>query len=470
MHIALEGEILMKKNKFDSWKSLYKEVMAIVIVLFPTLIFIRAWVYQLNSLQPVGYKGKGNWLIILVYIGIYIVFFKAYGAFKIGYYKYSSVILSQILALITVHSCMTILIVLIVGDIWSIASIIGILLEITITDIICCIVLTYLFLMLYVKLFPPYQMIEIYGSHENKLKYKMATRADKYEIVKSVDISIGVENIQNMLQTYDAVLINDIPSELKNRLLKYCYLQNIRVYYTPKISDIMVKTAAEIDLFDTPLFLNRNYGITIGQRFCKRLMDIMVSVLLIVLSSPIMLITALAIKIEDGGPVFFRQERCTINGKKFMICKFRSMVVDAEKDGKSRPAGSNDDRITKVGNFIRKTRIDELPQLFNILSGDMSLVGPRPERVEHVEKYSAEIPEFVFRLKVKGGLTGYAQVYGKYNTTAYDKLKYDLMYIQNYSLKLDFQTLVMTIKVIFMKESTEGFEEEAIQKIRQENK
>ena len=194
--------------------------------------------YQLNSLQPVGYKGKGNWLIILVYIGIYIVFFKAYGAFKIGYYKYSSVILSQILALITVHSCMTILIVLIVGDIWSIASIIGILLEITITDIICCIVLTYLFLMLYVKLFPPYQMIEIYGSHENKLKYKMATRADKYEIVKSVDISIGVENIQNMLQTYDAVLINDIPSELKNRLLKYCYLQNIRVYYTPKISDI----------------------------------------------------------------------------------------------------------------------------------------------------------------------------------------------------------------------------------------
>jgi len=170
-----------------------------------------------------------------------------------------------------------------------------------------------------------------------------------------------------------------------------------------------------------------------------------------------MLITAICIIIEDHGPVFFIQERITLHDRPFMIYKFRSMIVDAEADGKARPAVADDDRITKVGRIIRKTRIDELPQLYNVLKGDMSLVGPRPERVEHVIKYTEKIPEFQYRTKVKGGLTGYAQVYGKYNTTAYDKIKLDLMYIENYSLVLDFRIVVMTIKVIFMKSSTEGF-------------
>lgn len=140
--------------------------------------------------------------------------------------------------------------------------------------------------------------------------------------------------------------------------------------------------------------------------------------------------------------------------------------MNAEKDGKSRPATDNDDRITKVGAFIRKTRIDELPQLYNILKGDMSFVGPRPERIEHIEKYCREIPEFSYRLKVKGGLTGYAQVYGRYNTTAYDKLKMDLIYIVNYSLLLDIQIILETIKIIFRKESTQGFSEEQVKDIR----
>ncbi|SCY45410.1 Sugar transferase involved in LPS biosynthesis (colanic, teichoic acid) [Lachnospiraceae bacterium XPB1003] len=178
-----------------------------------------------------------------------------------------------------------------------------------------------------------------------------------------------------------------------------------------------------------------------------------------------MLITAIAIKIEDHGPVFFRQERVTKDGKHFMILKFRSMIVDAEKDGKSHPAGEKDPRITKVGNFIRATRIDELPQILNILKGDMSIVGPRLERWEHVEQYTKEIQEFPLRLKVKGGLTGYAQVYGKYNTNALDKLKLDLMYIENYSLLLDFQIICETVRVIFQKESTEGFDAEAAKEL-----
>jgi len=158
--------------------------------------------------------------------------------------------------------------------------------------------------------------------------------------------------------------------------------------------------------------------------------------------------------------VFFTQERVTIDGKKFKIYKFRSMIVDAEKDGHSIPATDNDPRITPVGKIIRKTRFDEFPQLINIIKGDMSIVGPRPERVEHVEEYAKEMPEFRYRTKVKAGLTGYAQIYGKYNTTAYDKLKLDMMYIENYSLRLDFQLIIMTVKVLFMKESTEGFDDD----------
>ena len=167
--------------------------------------------------------------------------------------------------------------------------------------------------------------------------------------------------------------------------------------------------------------------------------------------------------------MFYRQDRVTLDGKVFSILKFRSMIVNAEKNGISQPATDRDPRITKVGRVIRATRIDELPQILNILKGDMSIVGPRPERVEHVEKYTAEIPEFEYRLKVKGGLTGYAQIYGKYNTSAYDKLRLDLMYIENYSLMLDIKLILMTVRIMLSKESTEGFDEEALaEKIREE--
>ena len=247
---------------------------------------------------------------------------------------------------------------------------------------------------------------------------------------------------------------------MRNKILKYCFDKSIRTYITPKISDIIIRSADNIHLFDTPLLLCRNNGLTFEQKFIKRLMDLVISIVILVLTSPIMLITAIAIKAYDGGPVFFKQRRCTIDAKEFDILKFRSMIVDAEKPGMVIPATDKDPRITPIGNIIRATRIDELPQLINVLKGEMSIVGPRPERIEHVQKYSEEIPEFSYRLKVKGGLTGYAQVMGKYNTTAYDKLKLDLMYIENYSIAMDIKLLLMTIKIVFKKESTEGFETE----------
>ena len=229
---------------------------------------------------------------------------------------------------------------------------------------------------------------------------------------------------------------------------------------TPKLSDILIKSSETNHLFDSPLFMLRNNGFTFEQRVVKRIMDIVISMIVLIITSPIMLVTAIMIKVYDGGPVMFRQERCTINGKVFKIHKFRSMIVDAEKNGQVIPATEKDPRITPIGSFIRKTRIDELPQMLDILEGNMSVVGPRPERVEHVKAYTEDIPEFAYRLKVKGGLTGFAQIYGKYNTTAYDKLKLDLMYIQNYSILMDIRLIFMTIKIMFMKESTEGFDAE----------
>lgn len=224
----------------------------------------------------------------------------------------------------------------------------------------------------------------------------------------------------------------------------------------PKIPDIMIKGSDQLHLFDTPILLTREYAMTIEQRVVKRLIDIVCSLLLMIVASPFMLVTAVAIKLYDGGPVFYKQMRCTRDMRTFQILKFRSMRTDAEKDGVARLAAKNDSRITPIGKFIRKVRIDELPQLFNILSGEMSFIGPRPERPEIIQQYQEDMPEFTFRTKVKAGLAGYAQVYGKYNTTPYDKLKLDLFYIENYSVWLDLKLMLLTLKILFQSESTEG--------------
>ena len=297
----------------------------------------------------------------------------------------------------------------------------------------------------------------------------MSGRRDKYRVSEIINVSEGLEALEEKIKQAENVLVYDVHSEMRNKLLKMCYEYDVRAYSTTKVSDILIRGAERIHIFDTPLLLYRNIGLTIEQRFFKRFMDIVVSLLLLILTSPFLLIAVMAIKLYDGGPVFFLQDRCTLNGKVFKIHKFRSMIVDAEKEGISVPAGEKDPRITPVGRVLRATRLDELPQLIDILVGNMSLVGPRPERVEHVEKYTEEIPEFKYRLKVRGGLTGYAQLYGKYNTSAYDKLQLDLMYIQNYSLLLDIRLILMTVKIMFMKESTEGFTEEQRKEVQEQN-
>ncbi|HPF29308.1 MAG TPA: exopolysaccharide biosynthesis polyprenyl glycosylphosphotransferase, partial [Lachnospiraceae bacterium] len=263
---------------------------------------------------------------------------------------------------------------------------------------------------------------------------------------------------EEVQKRYDALVIWDIPMAERNRLLKFCYGKSIRVYMMPKIPDVLVKGTTEMHIFDTPIYLTREYALNVEQRITKRCIDLICAVILLIITSPIMLLTAIGIKCYDWGPVLYKQIRCTMNGKEFKILKFRSMKVDAEKDGVARLAAKNDSRITPIGKFIRAVRIDELPQLVNILIGEMSFIGPRPERPQIIKEYMEEMPEFAFRMKVKAGLAGYAQVYGKYNTTPYDKLKLDLAYIENYSVWLDLKLMLLTLKIVLKPESTEGVE------------
>ena len=268
------------------------------------------------------------------------------------------------------------------------------------------------------------------------------------------------EQIEKAIDRHEVLILWNIEAERKSRILKYAYQKNRTIYVLPSVTDIILNGMEEMYFFDAPLFLKPNLALTLGQSWCKRLLDVVLAVLGLVLLSPLFLVISLGIWIYDRGPVFYRQERCTVGNRVFRIYKFRSMVVDAEKDGVARLSTQGDSRITPVGRFIRKTRLDELPQFFNVLKGDMSFVGPRPERPEIIAQYQQVFPEFAYRTRVKAGLTGYAQIYGKYNTSPYNKLKLDLFYIEHYSIWLDLKLLLQTVRIVLTKESTEGVGEE----------
>ena len=206
------------------------------------------------------------------------------------------------------------------------------------------------------------------------------------------------------------------------------------------------------------------------RKYVKRLLDIILSGCGIVILSPVYLLVALAIVLDDPGPVFFRQKRVGIHKTHFQILKFRTMRTDTPKDVPTHLLSDPTKWITKTGAFLRRTSLDELPQLFNVFKGDMSLVGPRPERESIMLEYEKELPEFYYRLKVKAGLTGYAQVYGKYNTTPYDKLKLDLFYIENYSFLLDIKLIFMTVKIFFQKEVSEGVDDRQVNALKDSGK
>ena len=463
-----ESERKRRQRKFDEIKHTLRKIEGIIEVTALTAIYYFLWYFAYDVPTMHNFSGNGKWLLMGIYAFLTLILFLYCDSFKFGHLKLTDIVISQWISILIINCVTYFQLCLIANTMLNIVPI----LILTGIDIVISFVLPYIFTVIYHQFSIPKKMVMIYGS-ENAvtLETKMNTRNDKYKIVKKISCDeFSYREIIREIGKYDAVVINDVDAKIRNDLLKYCYKNSIRTYLVPKLSDIIYSGGEEITLFDTPLKLVKGRGLSPAQRFVKRTFDLILSGIAAIPTLIITLFVAIAIKAEDRGPVFYRQKRVTKDGKTFDILKFRSMIVDAESDGKPHPATDNDDRITKVGKVIRAMRIDELPQIFNILKGDMSIVGPRPERVEHCEKYGAEIPEFEFRNKVKGGLTGFAQIYGKYNTTALDKLRLDLMYIENYSLILDIKLILMTIRIMFKKESTEGFVEVPMENEREESK
>jgi len=297
-----------------------------------------------------------------------------------------------------------------------------------------------------------------YGS-EKDLKRIQAIRhfAERFEV--TARIGNPGELLAPFVETLDgvqAVFASGIDHALQEQIAVYCMMHAKKAYFMPTLEDVIIAGAEYMPVFAEPVMKIQRAQRNTGYLATKRATDVVVSLLGLIVASPVMLATAIAIKLNDGGPVFYRQNRLTLEGRVFPILKFRSMRTDAEKDGVARLASENDSRITPVGRLIRATRIDELPQLINIFLGDMSLVGPRPERPEIAAQYEKDLPEFALRLQVRAGLTGMAQVYGRYNTDPYNKLKMDLLYINRLSFLTDFRLIFATIKILFLKESTEG--------------
>ncbi|MCM1043995.1 MAG: sugar transferase [Candidatus Gastranaerophilales bacterium] len=463
-----------KIRRMESFKRLINLGFTAGCLALEIALFAYNWLYyfQYSVVEPLrNFWFKGHLLEIAIYGVILFLFSKMYGGMRLGYLKNVEIIFSQVFATFIAN-------VLIYGELSVMAFQLftpEMFLLMMIEQTIVVIVYINIVNRVYKAMFPPRKLILIHGDRPiEDICSKFESRKDKYRIVKHEHISKGVKDLcQEILEgytegIYNAVVLWDISVERRKILLKFCYAHSIRVYMMPKITDVILMGAEELHVFDTPLLLTREYCLTMEQRFLKRATDIVFSLLLLVIASPFMLVTAIAIKLYDGGPVLYKQVRCTRNERQFYIMKFRSMRTDAEKDGVARLAQKNDDRITPIGKVIRKCRIDELPQLINILKGDMSFIGPRPERPEIIAQYVEIMPEFAYRMKVKAGLAGFAQVYGKYNTSPYDKLKLDLTYIENYSLWLDLKLMMLTLKVLLWPDSTEGVESEQVTAFKKE--
>lgn len=442
-------ELLIKYHK-----SIMLFIKALLVAAL-TCIFIDIW----QSHYPEALFSKnGNYVVVFSYILFVVVFNHLYGGFKIGIYRLHEIIYDLSLGTVFANFVMYLEMSLIARRLLNpLAMMIG-----TAIQVAVIFVCAYCANSIYFRLYPVRKMLAVFADDDEgvRLIRKVSKIPERFRIEKGVSIlRADIGEIKRLIDRYDAVLISDFDKEIKNEIIRYCYINKKRTYVLPSSIDVVLSSADSIQIFDTPVLLCRNRGLSTEQEMVKRFFDIVTSLIGLILTSPFFLLVALFIKLEDHGPVFYRQNRVTKGGKIFNIYKFRSMVVDADKDG-AKKAENDDDRITRVGRVIRPLRIDELPQLLNIFFGDMSLVGPRPERLQNVWDYTRQYPDFDMRHTVKAGLTGCAQIYGKYNTSPADKLNMDLMYIEKYSIFFDIKLIAMTLKILFLRESTEGFSSE----------
>lgn len=422
-------------------------------VVLITVPFLICWFYYYTDCIYSPFYYYGNWAVIMVFSAFYIVFARVYDAFLISQFRISEMIYSQVLAAAISDGFIYLVICLLSKRFPNVIPIFIAL----VGQLFFSAIWSLISHRLYFAMFAPKESIVVYDSktkveeliHEYGLE-------KKFHVTKTISLNQCLTDF-SVFDNIETVFLADIQSHERNIILKYCVEHNVTAYVIPRIGDLIMAGASRMHLFHCPMLRVGRYSPNPEYIIAKRIFDLVVAGIALVFLSPIMIITAVAIKSYDSGPVFYEQKRLTKDGKEFKIIKFRSMCVDAESNGIPRlSSGDTDPRITPVGRFIRKCRIDELPQLFNVIEGSMSIVGPRPERPAIAAQYEKVIPEFSLRLQAKAGLTGYAQVYGKYNTTPYNKLKMDLMYISHPSIFEDLRICFATIKILFLPDSTEG--------------
>jgi exopolysaccharide biosynthesis polyprenyl glycosylphosphotransferase len=420
-----------------------------------TVPFAILWFAYYSSRVNSPFYLKGNWLVVALYFLLFLLYGRTYDAFLVSYNQISEMVYSQMLSALVTNFLTGIVIWLLcryLRYVWPIFLVLPFQLAISI-------LWSNAAHRWYYRVFSARKTIIVWDMrHDMEQMIEQYGLKRKFDVIMEIPSKTCLRNLQ-VLDSADAVFLAGVHSHDRNKIIKYCIEKKITVFVIPRIGDVLMSSARHVHLFHLPMLRLERYNPPPEYLFFKRLFDVLFSVILIALLSPLMLVTAILIK-RDGGPVFYRQNRLTKDGRIFQILKFRSMRVDAEKDGVARlSTGEDDDRVTPIGRVIRSMRIDEIPQLFNILGGSMSFVGPRPERPEIAKQYEKDLPEFNLRLQAKAGLTGLAQVYGKYNTDPYDKLQMDLMYIANPGIAQDLRLVFATIKILFMKESTEGVAE-----------
>ena len=439
-------------------KTTFIRLLKILHFVLTVLLF---WVFQ-RSFYMVWFDSENVQRFYFIYYVLYVVtlyfLMKVYYAYDLEYSKITSLIYAQFLAdfisAVVAYAVFAIAFYVHFFSPWP-------MLLLVVTQLALNIVWSTVAYWYYHKVNGCINTAVICGTGEApKLMDEISQHSDIFCVSKVLKESeINDDNIGEKLRGFAALFVTEVDETKRNKIAKYCVSNGITGYFTPHIGDILFAGGEYVPAISIPMFRVSRSEPRPDYLIVKRILDILLSALLLILLSPLFIVTAIAIKICDGGPVFYKQVRLTKGGKTFKILKFRSMKVDAEKDGIARLSTENDDRITPVGKIIRSCRIDELPQLINIIAGSMSFVGPRPERPEIAEQYEKELATFNLRLQVKAGLTGTAQVYGRYNSDPYEKLQMDLLYINRMSIAEDIKLFFATIRILFLKESTSGVEE-----------
>lgn len=442
----------------SSNNSFFKEILIRFIKLLNpiimSLVFAGVWYsfYADKIVSP--FYDHGNWAIIILFGIIYTIYARMYDSFMISMAKRSEIIYSQSLALLISNGLMYLIVFILMR---RLPNVLPLLLAFLI-QIILTIGWTWAVNKWYFKNADVIRTIVVYDEQEDLKEWQENNSLkNRFNIVKT--LSVNDFKLKQLTGKIGCIFLIDVHSHQRNQILKYCVANNVQVMILPRIGDVIMSGADNLHILHLPILMTGRYHPKPEFLIIKRSFDLIVSILVFILVSPVFLLVSILIKFDDQGPVFYKQERLTKNGKRFKVIKFRSMRTDAEKDGVARlSTGDQDNRVTKIGKFLRKVRLDEIPQLINIIKGEMSIVGPRPERPSIATQYEKKLPEFNLRLQAKAGLTGYAQVYGKYNTDPYNKLKMDLMYIAHPSVLEDLKIMFATVKIIFISDSTEGID------------